>query len=321
MAKLDSIYIFLLLSSLIISKSGGIESETQRKLQKVVRRLDDNTITNPANFPPYTPTPTIITVPASNPTTPVNDPIPTTPPATTTVPSTTTPAPPITNPANPGNVPVSNPPTDGSGTAGGSWCIANSGASESALQSGLDYACGSGLADCSTIQDGGSCYNPNSLANHASYAFNSYFQKNPSSTSCDFGGAAVMVNTNPSTGSCIYPSSATGTGTGAGGGAAMPLSTTPPTTETPSSTFPTPTTSSPGTTGLPYGSPAYGNNYGSPPSLTTPSNPNSLFPASYGPDSPPLGNTLPAGTASLRPDISFIIPVVFYLTGKLILGT
>ncbi|XP_021734537.1 mucin-2-like [Chenopodium quinoa] len=320
MAKLNSLYLILLLS-ITISKCGGIMDSETGKTQRIVRRLDDST-TNPANFPPSTPSPTIITVPASNPTTPDNNQFPTTPPATTTIPASTTPTTPtpITNPANTGNVPVSNPPSQptGGGSTGQSWCVANSGASETALQSALDYACGNG-ADCSTIQDGGSCYNPNSLANHASYAFNSYFQKNPSPTSCDFGGAAQLVNTNPSTGSCIYPSSASGTGTGTGTGTAMPLSTTPPTTETPSSTFPTPTTtSSPGTTGMPYGSPS-SSTFGSP-SFSTPGNPNSLFPASYGPDSPPLGS-LPAGSAALRPDFCFITLVVFYFTGKLILST
>lgn len=179
-------------------------SNGKRKLQNLIRKLDDETMnqpsttlptTNPANFPPYTPTPTIVTIPASNPTTPV-DPFPTTPP-TTTVPASTTPTP-IFNPANPANVPVTNQPTTTPTTAGQTWCVANTGASETSLQAALDYACGIGGADCSTIQDGGSCYNPNSLQNHASYAFNSYFQKNPQPTSCDFGGSAVLVNTNPS---------------------------------------------------------------------------------------------------------------------------
>lgn len=81
---------------------------------------------------------------------------------------------------------------------GQSWCVARGGLPEAVLQVGLDYACGIGGADCSTIQQGGSCYNPNSLENHASYAFNSYYQKNPVQTSCDFGGAAMVTNVNPS---------------------------------------------------------------------------------------------------------------------------
>lgn len=83
--------------------------------------------------------------------------------------------------------------------------MAKTGASETALQSALDYACGVGGADCSTIQQGGSCYNPNSLQNHASFAFNSYYQKNPAPTSCDFGGTAALVNNNPSQ-SCLFNS-------------------------------------------------------------------------------------------------------------------
>jgi hypothetical protein len=66
------------------------------------------------------------------------------------------------------------------------------------LQNGIDYACGIGGADCSAIQPMGSCYNPNTVQAHASYAFNSYFQRNPSPASCDFGGAGMLVNVNPS---------------------------------------------------------------------------------------------------------------------------
>uniref|UniRef100_A0A0E0MZL5 X8 domain-containing protein n=3 Tax=Oryza TaxID=4527 RepID=A0A0E0MZL5_ORYRU len=85
----------------------------------------------------------------------------------------------------------------GGGGGGGSWCVASQSASPTALQVALDYACGYG-ADCSAIQPGGSCFNPDTVHDHASYAFNSYYQKNPVATSCDFGGTATITNTDPS---------------------------------------------------------------------------------------------------------------------------
>lgn len=186
---------------------------------KIGRKLQD---TNPA--------PTIITVPSTNPVTTVS---PTNPGATpVTVPSTTPPSVPLspTNPANSpvpvtpitvpggttpvnsypppsplsggtGTVPVTNPPpssTSPPSSSGGSWCVAKPGTPQSTLQTALDYACGTKGTDCSQINQGGICYNPNSLQNHASFAFNSYYVKNPAATSCDFGGVATITNTNPS---------------------------------------------------------------------------------------------------------------------------
>ena len=216
--------------------------ELKREEEEHKRRsLDDttsptNTVfpTNPASSTPIiTPpdTPTIITVPATNPVTisPSNPagmpvtvpsttplPFPPTNPANTPVPvsnpATTTPVgipPPITNPVtsppSSGTVPVTNPQpqpppanTNAPAIQGQSWCVAKQGAPEASLQSALDYACGMGGSDCSQIQQGGNCYSPVTLQNHASFAFNSYYQKNPAPTSCDFGGTATLVNTNPS---------------------------------------------------------------------------------------------------------------------------
>ncbi|XP_050226753.1 PLASMODESMATA CALLOSE-BINDING PROTEIN 3-like [Mercurialis annua] len=92
---------------------------------------------------------------------------------------------------------------------GSSWCMASPSASPTALQVALDYACGYGGVDCSAIQSGGRCYNPNTVRDHASYAFNGYYQKNPVPSSCIFGGTAVTTSTDPSIGACQFPSTST----------------------------------------------------------------------------------------------------------------
>ncbi|RHN42575.1 putative X8 domain-containing protein [Medicago truncatula] len=84
------------------------------------------------------------------------------------------------------------------------WCVSRSEAGTQQLLDALNYACGAG-ADCGPIQPGGSCYYPNTLQNHASYAFNSYYQK--ARGSCDFVGSAHIVFNDPSFGQCVYPSS------------------------------------------------------------------------------------------------------------------
>ncbi|KAK6138568.1 hypothetical protein DH2020_027693 [Rehmannia glutinosa] len=87
------------------------------------------------------------------------------------------------------------------------WCVVRSDASDQALQTALDYACGAG-ADCAPIQSSGLCYLPNTLQAHASYAFNSYYQRRDNAPgSCSFSGTATIATTDPSYGSCVYPSS------------------------------------------------------------------------------------------------------------------
>uniref|UniRef100_A0A7C8ZG48 DNA-directed RNA polymerase n=1 Tax=Opuntia streptacantha TaxID=393608 RepID=A0A7C8ZG48_OPUST len=102
----------------------------------------------------------------------------------------------------------------GVGRVEGMWCVARSDASEEALQRGLDYACAAG-ADCVPIQENGMCYLPNTLQAHASYAFNSYYQRsNMAPASCDFSGIATLAKTDPSYGSCVYPASPSTAGAG-----------------------------------------------------------------------------------------------------------
>ena len=86
------------------------------------------------------------------------------------------------------------------------WCVAKGDVGKEKLQSALEYACGEGGADCHPIQPGATCYNPNTVEAHASFAFNSYYQKKSRAMgSCYFGGAAYVVTQHPRYGSCEFP--------------------------------------------------------------------------------------------------------------------
>ncbi|XP_022864981.1 PLASMODESMATA CALLOSE-BINDING PROTEIN 4-like [Olea europaea var. sylvestris] len=304
----------------------------------------------PVAVPTYNSALEIITVPSTNPVTVNPSPYstPLTVPSTTPVPvpNTNPPPAPLTNPVtapstNPGGQPVSNPvptypsPTGGvpvtnpvtppaatnpPATTGKGWCVAKTGAQQSALQAALDYACGIGKADCSAIQQGASCYNPNTLQNHASYAFNNYYQKNPVQTSCDFGGTAAITNVNPSVGSCIFPTSSS--------------SSSPPTTTSPVSTTPPPTTTSPVSATPPprpsspvSGTPTPPSPSGTPPGTNTPptvfnsSSPPTLggFPTGIGDSPPPVFDASTSTSSSLQPFIGCITAVAFVIIGKLVL--
>ncbi|CAL9134288.1 unnamed protein product, partial [Musa acuminata var. zebrina] len=79
------------------------------------------------------------------------------------------------------------------------WCVATADASLAELQSNIDYACGSGGADCGAIQNGGACFDPNTLLAHASYAMNAYYQAaGRHDFNCYFGGSGVLTSTDPS---------------------------------------------------------------------------------------------------------------------------
>lgn len=79
------------------------------------------------------------------------------------------------------------------------FCVAASGIDDRTMQAALDWACGPGRANCSEIQPGETCYGPNTVKAHASYAFNSYYQMEGKVVgSCDFKGAAMITTTDPS---------------------------------------------------------------------------------------------------------------------------
>ncbi|KAJ3681220.1 hypothetical protein LUZ60_015709 [Juncus effusus] len=89
------------------------------------------------------------------------------------------------------------------------WCVFVGGnVNETQLQEAVNYACGQGSAICNAVQNGGACFEPNSLSKHADWAFNSYWQQfRTIGGTCDFNGLAVLMSKDPSYGSCKFPNS------------------------------------------------------------------------------------------------------------------
>ncbi|KAJ9152691.1 hypothetical protein P3X46_026227 [Hevea brasiliensis] len=89
-------------------------------------------------------------------------------------------------------------PSPSAKPTGAVWCMPKSGVSDAQLQASLDYACGQGI-DCSPIQPGGACFDPNTVVSHAAYAMNLYYQNSgKNSWNCDFSQTAALTSKNPS---------------------------------------------------------------------------------------------------------------------------
>ncbi|KZV31211.1 glycosyl hydrolase family 17 protein [Dorcoceras hygrometricum] len=54
------------------------------------------------------------------------------------------------------------------------WCVAETRAPTDKLQAFLDYSCG--VINCSAIQPGAPCFEPNDVISHASYALNQEYR-------------------------------------------------------------------------------------------------------------------------------------------------
>ncbi|CAI9784035.1 unnamed protein product [Fraxinus pennsylvanica] len=84
------------------------------------------------------------------------------------------------------------------------WCVAKPSVPDPIIQEAMNYACGSG-ADCDQIQPSGPCFQPNTLFAHASYAFNSFWQRTKvAGGTCEFGGTSILVSIDPSYDECHF---------------------------------------------------------------------------------------------------------------------
>ncbi|CAI8584327.1 unnamed protein product [Vicia faba] len=115
-----------------------------------------------------------------------------------TIPSPTVFQPPVVYP------PPSVPPRAKAAPQAALWCVAKASVPDPIIEEAMNYACWSG-ADCTSIQPNGPCFQPDSVFAHASYAFNSYWQRTKASGgTCEFGGTAVLVSVDPSFDGCHF---------------------------------------------------------------------------------------------------------------------
>ncbi|KAG6469498.1 hypothetical protein ZIOFF_074221 [Zingiber officinale] len=85
-------------------------------------------------------------------------------------------------------------------SAGGKkWCVAKNETTDEALRANINWTCGTGKVDCAAIQQGGACFDPNTVRSHATYVMNAYYHAaGTQDYNCDFAGTAVFTTTDPS---------------------------------------------------------------------------------------------------------------------------
>lgn len=86
---------------------------------------------------------------------------------------------------------------------GKAWCVVAKGANVTAVVEALSYTCSQGNQTCDPIQSGKSCFEPDSVVGHASYAFSSYWAQFRSvGGTCYFNGLATQIAKDPS--KCLF---------------------------------------------------------------------------------------------------------------------
>ncbi|CAK9136236.1 unnamed protein product [Ilex paraguariensis] len=94
--------------------------------------------------------------------------------------------------------PTPSPALPAAPSKGKKWCVPKPEASDAALQANIDYVCSKG-ADCSPIQAGGACFQPNTVRAHASYVMNAFYQANGRNDfNCDFSNTGSVTFADPS---------------------------------------------------------------------------------------------------------------------------
>ncbi|CAL9130969.1 unnamed protein product [Musa textilis] len=162
-------------------------------------------------YPPFTPSPPSTTPVQSPPLPPPPSSIYNPPPVVVPGPPFYVPGPPFYVPGPPLFLPPvvyppprAPPPPAAGGTLPGLWCVAKPTVPDPIIQEAMDYACNSG-ADCDSIQPDGVCFQPDTLLAHASYAFNSYWQRTKvAGGTCDFGDTAMLITVDPSYDGCHF---------------------------------------------------------------------------------------------------------------------
>ena len=77
------------------------------------------------------------------------------------------------------------------------WCVVRTNADVNAVQAALNWACAQ--INCAPTYVGGTCFIPNTIWAHSSWAFNAYYNSmNGAPDACNFSGTAYVTSNDPS---------------------------------------------------------------------------------------------------------------------------